>query len=285
MTIQFQNQTLNPLIANLEIFKAYQQSPYLSLKHSAYFQVYEELLSQYRGKSITFVEVGVLNGGSLFMWRNFFGPQARIIGIDFNPLAKRWEQDGFEIYIGSQSSSDFWKNFFSAVGPVDVLLDDGGHTNEQQIVTTHEAIPFIKDGGLLPVEDVHTSYFKDFGNPSKYSFINYAKQFVDVVNSRFPGVQPAPQARFKKAVYSVHFYDSIVGLSVDRTKCFTSSWTSNEGQTFEAEDYRHHDSAARQLNQALIKTFHKVGLKVSMGKFLKLVEAPLVKNRLKRFFK
>ena len=285
MTLQFQDQSQNPLIANLAIFKSYQQSPYLSLKHSAYFQVYEELLSQYRGKSITFVEVGVLNGGSLFMWRNFFGPQARIIGIDFNPLAKRWEQDGFEIHIGSQSSPNFWKTFFSQVGPVDVLLDDGGHTNEQQIVTTHEAIPFIKDGGLLLVEDVHASYFKDFGNPSKYSFINYAKQFVDVVNSRFPGVQPVPQDLFKKAVYSVHFYDSIVGLSIDRTKCFTSSWTSNEGQTFEAEDYRHHDSAARRLNQALIKTFQKVGLKVSMGKFLKIVEGPLVKNRLKRFFK
>jgi len=285
MTLQFQDQSQNPLIANLGIFKAYQQSPYLSLKHSAYFQVYEELLSQYRGKSITFVEVGVLNGGSLFMWRNFFGPQARIIGIDFNPLAKRWEQDGFEIHIGSQSSPNFWKTFFSEVGPVDVLLDDGGHTNEQQIVTTHEAIPFIKDGGLLLVEDVHASYFRDFGNPSKYSFINYAKQFVDVVNSRFPGVQPVPQDLFKKAVYSVHFYDSIVGLSIDRTKCFTSSWTSNEGQTFEAEDYRHHDSAARRLNQALIKTFQRVGLKVSMGKFLKLAEGPLVKNRLKRFFK
>jgi len=285
MTLQFQDQSQNPLIANLAIFKAYQQSPYLSLKHSAYFQVYEELLSQYRGKSITFVEVGVLNGGSLFMWRNFFGPQARIIGIDFNPLAKRWEQDGFEIHIGSQSSPNFWKTFFSEVGPVDVLLDDGGHTNEQQIVTTHEAIPFIKDGGLLLVEDVHASYFRDFGNPSKYSFINYAKQFVDVVNSRFPGVQPVPQDLFKKAVYSVHFYDSIVGLSIDRTKCFTSSWTSNEGQTFEAEDYRHHDSAARRLNQALIKTFQRVGLKVSMGKFLKLAEGPLVKNRLKRFFK
>jgi len=285
MTLQFQDQSQNPLIANLAIFKSYQQSPYLSLKHSAYFQVYEELLSQYRGKSITFVEVGVLNGGSLFMWRNFFGPQARIIGIDFNPLAKRWEQDGFEIHIGSQSSPNFWKTFFSQVGPVDVLLDDGGHTNEQQIVTTHEAIPFIKDGGLLLVEDVHAIYFKDFGNPSKYSFINYAKQFVDVVNSRFPGVQPVPQDLFKKAVYSVHFYDSIVGLSIDRTKCFASSWTSNEGQTFEAEDYRHHDSAARRLNQALIKTFQKVGLKVSMGKFLKIVEGPLVKNRLKRFFK
>ena len=270
-------------LEELEIYKAYLQSPYLSLKHSSYFQVYEELLERYRNQDITFVEVGVLNGGSLFMWRHFFGPKARIIGIDFNPLAKRWEADGFEIHIGSQSDPQFWKSFFNSVGMVDVLLDDGGHTNEQQIVTTHESIPFIKDGGLLIVEDVHASYFKDFGNPSKYSFINYAKLFIDGINGRFPGVNVV-QNIFRDAVYSAHFYDSIVAFNIDRSKCFTSSWTSNEGKTFEAEDYRHHDSFARKTNQALIAGFRKLGIKFSMGKFLNLVEKPMVKSRLKRYF-
>ena len=274
---------IEPRLQDLEIYKSYLASPYLSLKHSAYFQVYEELLSKYRNKKITFVEVGVLNGGSLFMWRDFFGPEARIIGVDFNPLAKRWEEDGFEIFIGSQSSPDFWRDFFSSIGMVDVLLDDGGHTNEQQIVTTHQSIPFIKDGGLLIVEDVHASYFKDFGNPSKYSFINYAKLFIDGINARFPGVEVVKNM-FRDAVYSAHFYDSIVAFSVDRRKCFVSSWTSNEGQTFEAEDYRHHDSLARKTNQALIGAFKKVGIKFSMGKFLKLIEGPVVKARLKNYF-
>ena len=274
---------MNPMLENLEIYKSYLASPYLSLKHSAYFQVYEELLAKYRNQKITFVEVGVLNGGSLFMWRHFFGPQARIIGIDFNPLAKRWKQEGFEIHIGSQSDPKFWENFFNEVGMVDVLLDDGGHTNEQQIVTTHQSIPFIRDGGLLIVEDVHTSYFKDFDNPSKYSFINYAKLFIDGINARFPGVNVV-QNVFRDVIYSAHFYDSIVAFSVDRKKCFTSAWTSNEGKTFEAEDYRHHDSLARKTNQALMGFFKKVGIKFSMGKFLNLIEKPIVKSRLKRYF-
>ncbi len=270
-------------LEDLQIYQSYLQSPYLSLKHSAYFQVYEELLSKYRNKPITFVEVGVLNGGSLFMWRHFFGPQARIIGVDFNPLAKRWEKDGFEIYIGSQSDPQFWTSFFDSVGMVDVLLDDGGHTNEQQIVTTHQSIPFIKDGGLLIVEDVHTSYFQDFGNPSKYSFISYAKLFIDGINGRFPGVKVV-QNIFRDAVFSAHFYDSIVAFSIDRRKCFTSQWTSNEGQTFEAEDYRHHDSMARKTNQALISGFSKLGIKFSMGKFLNMIEKPIVRSRIRRFF-
>jgi hypothetical protein len=273
-----------PSLESLDIYKSYLASPYLSLKHSGYFQVYEELLSKYRGRNITFVEVGVLNGGSLFMWRNFFGPDARIIGIDFNPLAKRWENDGFEIHIGSQSDPKFWTNFFDEIGMVDVLLDDGGHTNEQQIVTTHQSIPFIRDGGLLIVEDVHASYFKDFGNPSKYSFINYAKLFIDGINARFPGVNVV-QNMFRDVIYSAHFYDSIVAFSVDRKKCFTSSWTSNEGKTFEAEDYRHHDSLARKANQALIDLFKRVGIKFSMGKLLNRIEVPYIRHKLSKYFK
>ena len=99
-------------------YQAYLKSPYKSIKHSTYFEIYDELFSRYRNEKITFVEIGVLGGGSLFMWREFFGPQARIIGIDLNPNAKKWEEHGFEIYIGSQSDKDFWSKFINDIGPV-----------------------------------------------------------------------------------------------------------------------------------------------------------------------
>ena len=98
------------------------------MKHTTYFHAYDELFMQYRGQKIVFVEIGVLGGGSLFMWRDFFGKNARIIGVDLNPEAKKWEDFGFEIFIGSQSDETFWENFIEVVGPVDVVLDDGGHT-------------------------------------------------------------------------------------------------------------------------------------------------------------
>ena len=229
-------------LEGLEIYKSYLSSPYLSIKHSSYFQVYEELLSQYRGKPITFVEVGVLNGGSLFMWRHFFGPQARIIGIDLNPQAKKWEKDGFEIFIGSQNNPPFWNDFFANVGKVDVLLDDGGHTNEQQIVTTHYAVPHIKDGGMVIVEDVHTSYMRAFGNPSKYSFTGYAAKIIDGIHSRFPAILRSKNPLIN-SIYAVHSYESIVAFKIDRSKCFTSSITSNNGISSAAQDFRHQDSA------------------------------------------
>ena len=84
-----------------DIYKAYKNSPYKSIKHSTYFDSYDHFFSKYRNQKITFVEIGVLGGGSLFMWRNYFGPEARIIGIDLNPNAKKWDEHGFKIYLGS----------------------------------------------------------------------------------------------------------------------------------------------------------------------------------------
>ncbi len=55
-------------MSELESYKSYMASKYLSIKHSSYFHVYDEVFGKYRGRPITFVEIGVLNGGSLFMW-------------------------------------------------------------------------------------------------------------------------------------------------------------------------------------------------------------------------
>jgi hypothetical protein len=109
-----------------DVFKAFKNSPYRSIKISSYFSSYQDVLEKYRNKQIIFVEIGVLNGGSLFMWREYFGPKARIIGIDLNPIAKKWRKDGFKIYIGSQSDPIFWRKFFRQEGKVDIILDDGG---------------------------------------------------------------------------------------------------------------------------------------------------------------
>jgi len=220
------------------LIEAYFNSPSLSIKYDTYFPVYEELLSRYRGKDVTLVEVGVFNGGSLFMWREYFGPQARIIGIDLNPSAKMWEQHGFEIHIGDQASEDFWQDFFEKVGPVDVFIDDGGHTNLQQIATVHCAVEHIRDGGVLIVEDVHTSYFREFGNPWARSFVGFASKIVDAVNSRAAALKTRRE-RYAKRVHRISFFESIVALHINSNLCKKSAPTSNGGVTQEASDFRY----------------------------------------------
>ena len=242
--------------SNLKLFQIYRNLKRVSLKSDTYFQAYEEMFEKYVGKKITFVEVGVLQGGSLFMWREYFGKDARIIGIDLHPNAKELEKHGFEIFIGSQSDKNFWKDFYSKVGKIDILLDDGGHVNDQQIITLGESVHNINDDGIIVIEDVHTSYLKKFGNPSKYSFINYSKYLVDVVNSRFPETKIKKNNDFRNKMYSISFYESIVALKINSKKSIEPTVLKNSGnEAIKITDLRYSDNfpkANSYLNKNLI---------------------------------
>ena len=130
-----------------ELKKYFLELENYSTKWEKYFDVYENLLSKYKNKNITFVEIGIFNGGSLKLWKKFFGENSKIIGIDINEKCKQFEdkENNIEVFIGNQSDEKFWFNFFDKVGNVDVILDDGGHTNLDQIVTTINTIPYIND--------------------------------------------------------------------------------------------------------------------------------------------
>ena len=54
-------------------YKAFMKSPFRSIKHKTYFSVYDKLLEEYINKDITFVEIGVLDGGSLLCGENSLG--------------------------------------------------------------------------------------------------------------------------------------------------------------------------------------------------------------------
>lgn len=214
------------------------QSPYYSLKLNNYFPVYDRLLGPYQDRPITFVEVGVLSGGSLHMWRKFFGPQARIIGVDLNPHARRWEQDGFEIYIGNQQHPAFWESFFDQVGQVDVILDDGGHTYAQQMVTTRAAMARM-DKGLILVEDTITSYMRTFGHPFRKTFTEWAKALVASVNARCLEGGLNRDWASENLLY-VEFHPSLIAFHLDAKACVQAVTVENDGERLPHEDFRHH---------------------------------------------
>jgi len=238
-------------LADSPSYQAFMDSPEPSFKHTTYFSAYDALLERYRGKPITFVEIGVLNGGSLFMWRNFFGDAARIIGIDLNPEAKKWEEYGFEIFIGSQEDPSFWKRFCESIDEIDVLLDDGGHTYLQQIITTETLLDRINDEGVLIVEDTHTSYMRGFGDQS-IGFMNYIMQTIHRINSRFGAFKP-PQA--DRRVWSVEVFESIAAFKVDKKKSNLESkplWN-REPEPGELEkDYRHEGASITEVEKKAI---------------------------------
>ncbi len=208
---------------DLDIYKFFKESELHSSKSNIYFNIYDELFHKYRNKKITFVEIGVKWGGSLLMWKKFFGKESRIIGIDLYPETKKLEKYGLEIFIGDQSSEKFWQNFFLEVGKIDILLDDGGHTNENQIITLNSVINNINDDGLIAIEDTSASYSKKHFNPSKYSFINYSKFLIDDLygknDEKFKLEGVIKKNSLNDSIYSIKFFNNIVAFFIDRKKC------------------------------------------------------------------
>jgi limonene-1,2-epoxide hydrolase len=185
----------------------------LMYKWEHYFDVYHRHFSRFRGRPMTIVEFGVFHGGSLQMWRDYFGPQARVVGVDVNPRLQDLGEPGIEIVIGDQSDRRFLRELAQRVGPIDILLDDGGHTMAQQIATVEEMYGAVKPEGVLLVEDTHTSYWRDYGGGlrARTTFMEFAKHLVDELNawhSRDPqSFAPGP---FTRSARSMHFYDSMV---------------------------------------------------------------------------
>ncbi len=178
-----------------------------------YFDIYHRHFERFRGRKPTVVEIGVFHGGSLEMWRSYFGDGARIVGVDVDPRVLELNLPGIEIIIGDQGDRAFLARLAAEVGPIDILIDDGGHTMPQQIATVETLYGAIAPEGVILVEDTHTSYWREYGGGlrSHMSFMQFAKHLVDELNayhSRDPqSFAPGP---FTHGTRSMHFYDSVV---------------------------------------------------------------------------
>lgn len=253
---------------------AFKKSPEYSVKWDNYFSIYSELFEKYVGSEIIFIEVGVLHGGSLFMWQEYFGPKARIIGIDLNPEALKWEKFGFQIFIGDQADSKFWRSFWETIGTADVLLDDGGHTNLQQRQTIVNSLASIRDGGMIVIEDTHTSYQKDFGNPSSKSGVSFAKTLVDCIAVRNPELDKdeVPQT---KRISSIRFFESLFVIYIDSGAGRLNQVITNQRKKSAAEDFRYHHGS--EYEKFLRFVIQKFGFRFTSTRKLNLLPNALLK--------
>ncbi|MBM2815266.1 MAG: hypothetical protein HW421_2028 [Ignavibacteria bacterium] len=177
-----------------------------------YFDIYDRHFARFRDTDVTILEIGIFQGGSLQMWKNYFGPKAKIYGIDINPECKALEEDNIKIFIGSQSDRKFLRDIKNTIPPIDILIDDGGHTMRQQIVTFEELFPHVKENGVYLCEDIHTSYWVKYGGGYKRrgTFIEYSKKFIDLLNAHHSEQRALKVTKFTESVDSLHYYDSVL---------------------------------------------------------------------------
>ena len=181
-------------------------------KWTHYFWVYEKHFAHLRDKEFKMLEIGVLNGGSLEMWRNYF-PKAKIVGIDINPDCRDHEQVDKNIFvrIGDQSNEKFLQDLTDEFGEFDLILDDGSHHVDHVNRTFQYLYPNLKDGGIYFIEDTHAAYWSSHGGSinASESINNVAKDMIDSINADHARGQKTPDY-YTKNVKCMTVYDSII---------------------------------------------------------------------------
>ena len=135
----------------------------LALKHGTdkasnghnYCPQYEQYLGHLRNTQPTLLELGVYEGASLRMWRDYF-PRGTIVGLDINPLVD--EIDGVDIHVGDQASYEDIETQLAIYQGFDVIIDDASHLSSLTIKSFELLYPHLKPGGLYVIEDLHSSY-------------------------------------------------------------------------------------------------------------------------------
>lgn len=185
-----------------------------------YLEVYDRHFAPYRGRAVTVVEIGVARGGSLELWRAYFGDKARIIGVDVKPKAIKAAPPDAEVYLGDQGDERFLRGLAGKIGPIDIVLDDGSHIGAHQIKSFEVLFPALAEGGLYVCEDLHTAYWDDHGGrtpgpdngpaPGRETFIDRIRHLMD----RMHAWHSRDPARFAvddwtRSIGAIHVYDSM----------------------------------------------------------------------------
>lgn len=191
----------------------------VSDKWEQYLSVYDRELAKFiaAGKPVQLLEIGVQNGGSLEIWSELLPSGSTIIGLDIDPKCGELTFNASNIRVAIADASSKTE-LDAALGDLhfDIILDDGSHRSEHVIATFIACFPRLLDGGIYIVEDLHTSYWPEFGGGFRdpQSSIEWLKSLVDAEHADyFRGAVDINDAGFlsdmNKYVRRVAFYDSV----------------------------------------------------------------------------
>ena len=199
-----------------------------SLWHN-YTKLYAKLFASFKNNKIKFLEIGISEGNSVELWERYF-PKAEMHFIDISSAAIKYQPVRAQYHFLDQSNSIELKSFIDKVGgDFDVIIDDGGHTMDQQKVSFNVLFPYVKSGGMYIIEDLSTSYWASYGGgPGEKgapelgvdTTTEMLKQMIDDVNytggkmscadfNKVPK-EIVDQMTYNQAhIESIHFYSNI----------------------------------------------------------------------------
>lgn len=192
-----------------------------------YTKIYALYFGPIKEKRLKFLEIGIYRGSSVKLWENYF-KNAELHFIDVSLDNAVYFSQRAHYHIADQTNPDQLINVMKETGgEFDIIIDDGGHTMTQQIVSFQTLFPYLKRGGMYIIEDLHTSYWSDhYGGGGSIEHpkagagtaIQFLKDLIDDIN--YPGartmrannVSGVPEGElniYRKKILGIHFYDSL----------------------------------------------------------------------------
>jgi SAM-dependent methyltransferase len=182
---------------------------YLTDKSQDYLDNYDRFLRPLQAREVKLLELGVNQGGSLLMWRDYF-PKGVVAGLDFRPLQLADETGRVRLYQGRQEDLGLLTRIAGEVAPegFDVIIDDCSHIAEHARASFwHLFEDYLKPGGLYSIEDWGTGYWarwpdgRAFDGTNHFAgMVGFIKELVDecgMADITKPGLGQAPHRESK----------------------------------------------------------------------------------------
>jgi len=134
-----------------------------------YTLFYDGLFRCKRNENLKIAELGILDGGSLLMWREYF-QNAELYGFEYNiNLINQFKQDFNNdritlATIDVTKKDSIVKSFNDVNMQYDIIIEDTTHQFEDQIRAIENTYQYLKPGGIMIIEDIFKSY-----NEKEYS--------------------------------------------------------------------------------------------------------------------
>lgn len=167
---------------------------------------------------VSFLEIGVQNGGALEIWAKFLPFGSRIVGLDINADVEKLSFDNSKIKVHVVDATDR-EAVESLLGDdsFDLVIDDGSHRSIDIISSFEILFPHVKPGGVYIIEDLHASYSPAFGGgyAAPASAISYLKNIIDGLHvdymdmNLFSDEDRVRLEGFRREIGSITFHDSV----------------------------------------------------------------------------
>jgi predicted O-methyltransferase YrrM len=147
-----------------------------------YTLFYDGLFKNKKNEHLKIAELGILDGGSLRMWQEYF-TNSEIYGFEYNDnfinnFKQKFNNDRITLTNIDVTNKDSIVNAFTKLNILyDIIIEDTTHTFEDQIRVIENTYQYLKPGGIIIIEDIFKSYnesdYINRLNPILHNFQDY----------------------------------------------------------------------------------------------------------------